>query len=83
MTMNLLCEHCGERIVARSFGQCPGCYKELPEELQLSETEKALDPRFSPKTQLSPGNSGSIPSLPTIDCLGDWGGGSSDCGGCC
>ena len=39
--MNLRCQHCGEQIIARSFGKCPGCLKDLPEELQLSEEERA------------------------------------------
>lgn len=30
-------------IVARSFGKCPGCYRDLPDELQLSSKEKELD----------------------------------------
>jgi len=38
--MNLRCQHCGERIVARGFGKCPGCYRVLPEDLQLSPKEK-------------------------------------------
>lgn len=38
--MDLRCKHCGERIVARGFGKCPGCYQDLPEELRLSEREK-------------------------------------------
>lgn len=41
--MNLRCQHCGERIVARSFGKCPGCYRDLPENLQLSPKEKELE----------------------------------------
>jgi len=41
--MNLRCQHCGERIVARSFGKCPGCYRDLPEDLQLSPKEKELE----------------------------------------
>ena len=41
--MDLHCPHCGEQIVARGFGRCPGCYKELPEELQISEKERKLD----------------------------------------
>ena len=38
--MNLRCQHCDERIVARSFGKCPKCLKELPAELKLSEEEQ-------------------------------------------
>lgn len=41
--MNLRCQHCGERIVARGFGKCPGCHRDLPEELQLSPKEKELE----------------------------------------
>jgi hypothetical protein len=41
--MDLRCQHCGERIVARGFGKCPGCYRDLPEELQLSAREKELE----------------------------------------
>jgi hypothetical protein len=41
--MNLTCQHCGEKIVARSFGKCPGCYRDLPDELQLSPKEKELE----------------------------------------
>ena len=41
--MDLRCQHCGERIVARGFGKCPGCYRELPEDLQLSPKEKELE----------------------------------------
>jgi tRNA(Ile2) C34 agmatinyltransferase TiaS len=38
--MNLRCPHCGEQIVARGFGKCPGCYRDLPEELRLSPRER-------------------------------------------
>jgi hypothetical protein len=41
--MNLQCQHCGELIIARSFGKCPGCYRDLPEELQLSPKELELE----------------------------------------
>jgi hypothetical protein len=41
--MNLQCQHCGELIIARSFGKCPGCYRDLPEELQLSPKELVLE----------------------------------------
>ncbi|MGJ8678406.1 MAG: hypothetical protein ACSHX0_12885 [Akkermansiaceae bacterium] len=41
--MNLRCPYCGERIVARGFKKCPGCYENLPEELQLTQREKELD----------------------------------------
>lgn len=41
--MNLRCQHCGELIIARSFGKCPGCYRDLPEELQLSPKELELE----------------------------------------
>ena len=41
--MNLRCQYCGERIVARGFGKCPGCYRDLPEELQLSAAEKEIE----------------------------------------
>lgn len=41
--MNLRCQHCGEQIVARGFGKCPGCYRDLPEELQLSPKERELE----------------------------------------
>ncbi len=40
---NLQCPHCGERIIARSFGKCPGCYRDLPEDLQLSPREKEME----------------------------------------
>ena len=63
--MDLHCPHCGERSVARGFGRCPGCYKELPEELQISEKERLLDEMASesdwPKS-LNP----HIPDGPTI-----------------
>ena len=39
-------------IVARSFGKCPSCYRDLPDELQLSESEKEMkkiDERSQPK----------------------------------
>ena len=29
--------------MARGFGKCPGCYRDLPEELQLSQREKELE----------------------------------------
>jgi predicted ATP-dependent serine protease len=38
--MNLRCQHCGEQIVARGFGKCPGCYRDLPEDLKLSPKER-------------------------------------------
>lgn len=41
--MILRCKYCGEQIVARGFGKCPGCYRDLPEELQLSQREKELE----------------------------------------
>ena len=41
--MNLRCQHCGEQIVARSFGKCPGCYRDLPDDLQLSPKEKEIE----------------------------------------
>jgi hypothetical protein len=41
--MNLRCQHCGERIVARSFGKCPSCYRDLPADLQLSPKEKEME----------------------------------------
>lgn len=41
--MNLRCQHCGEQIVARGFGKCPGCYRELPDDLQLSPKEKEME----------------------------------------
>ena len=41
--MDLRCQHCGEKIVARSFGKCPGCYRDLPEDLQLSPKEKEIE----------------------------------------
>lgn len=41
--MNLHCQHCGERIVARGFGKCPGCYRDLPEELQITPRERKLE----------------------------------------
>lgn len=41
--MDLHCQHCGERIVSRGFGKCPGCYRELPEELQITPREKELE----------------------------------------
>jgi predicted ATP-dependent serine protease len=41
--MNLRCQHCGERIIARSFGKCPGCYRDLPEELLLNAKEKEME----------------------------------------
>jgi len=41
--MDLRCQYCGERIVARGFGKCPGCYRDLPEELQLSTQEKEME----------------------------------------
>jgi predicted ATP-dependent serine protease len=41
--MNLQCQHCGELIIARSFGKCPGCHRDLPEELQLSPKELELE----------------------------------------
>ena len=37
------CPYCDELIVARGFGKCPGCHKDLPEELQLTIREKNLD----------------------------------------
>ena len=40
--MDLRCQHCGELIIARSFGKCPGCYRNLPEDLQLSPREMEL-----------------------------------------
>ncbi len=40
--MNLRCQHCGEWIIARSFGKCPGCYRDLPDDLQLSPKEMEL-----------------------------------------
>ncbi len=41
--MNLQCQYCGELIIARSFGKCPRCYRDLPEELQLSPKELELE----------------------------------------
>jgi hypothetical protein len=41
--MDLRCQWCGERIVARSFGKCPGCYRELPENLRLSAREREIE----------------------------------------
>lgn len=41
--MSLRCPHCGEQIVSRGVGKCPGCYKVLPDELQLTQREKELD----------------------------------------
>ena len=41
--MNLQCPYCGEQIVSRGVGKCPGCYKDLPEELQLTQREKEFD----------------------------------------
>ena len=41
--MDLHCQHCGERIVSRGFGKCPGCYRELPEELQITPREEELE----------------------------------------
>jgi predicted ATP-dependent serine protease len=41
--MDLRCQHCGELIIARSFGKCPGCYRDLPEDLQLSPKELQLE----------------------------------------
>ncbi len=43
VNMNLHCQHCGERIVARGFGKCPGCYRDLPEELQITLRERKLE----------------------------------------
>ena len=37
--MSLKCQHCGERILSRSFGKCPGCLKELPEEFKLTPAQ--------------------------------------------
>ncbi len=41
--MDLHCQYCGEQIVARSFGKCPKCYRDLPEELQLTSKEKEME----------------------------------------
>ena len=41
--MDLRCQHCGERIIARGFGKCPGCNRDLPADLQLSPKEKELE----------------------------------------
>jgi hypothetical protein len=40
--MDLHCPHCGEQIVARSFGKCPACHRDLPQELKLSDKEKEM-----------------------------------------
>jgi hypothetical protein len=58
----LRCQHCGERIVARGFGKCPGCYRDLPEELQLSLREKeleAMDEKWRKEDELMGGGAGS------------------------
>ena len=51
--MELQCQHCGERIVARGFGKCPGCYRELPPELQLSASEQEIA-KIDEKKELDP-----------------------------
>lgn len=43
--VDLHCQHCGEQIVARGFGKCPGCFRNLPEELKLTDKEKESEAR--------------------------------------
>lgn len=40
--MSLHCPECGEQILSRRTGFCPGCYRSLPEALRLDENAKAI-----------------------------------------
>lgn len=40
--MALHCPECGEQILSRRAGFCPGCHRALPDSLKLTVAEKEL-----------------------------------------
>ena len=40
--MALYCPACGEQILSRRAGFCPGCHRELPDALRLNDAAKDL-----------------------------------------
>ncbi len=41
--MDLHCQHCCERIVSRGTLRYPGCFRDLPDEIQIRPREKHLE----------------------------------------
>lgn len=69
LEMDFHCQHCGERIVTRGFGKCPGCYRDLPEELLLTPKERELE-EMEEKRRIKEGR----------EAQSDGGGDSAGCG---
>lgn len=40
--MALHCPECGEQILSRRAGFCPGCHRPLPDSMKLTDAEKEL-----------------------------------------
>jgi len=40
--MALYCPACGEQILSRRAGFCPGCHRQLPDALRLNDAAKGL-----------------------------------------
>lgn len=78
--MALHCPECGEQILSRRAGFCPGCHRPLPDSLKLTDTEKKLmdaeNARARRGTQM--GDSGG-----SGDSSIEWGFDSGDSGGDC
>ena len=78
--MALHCPDCGEQILSRRAGFCPGCHRPLPDSLKFTDAEKKqMDAEYARARLASrPGGSAN-----TSDASTGWGFDDCEAGGDC
>ena len=79
-SMALHCPECGEQVLSRRAGLCPGCHRPLPDSLQFTDADKKLMDSENARARRATRTGG---SGGTGDTSTGWGFDSCDAGGDC